>query len=201
MATASSAGYRPAEAAHLLGVPPSTLRLYSVRFASLLSPSAAQPVERGGGRPGYRIYTARDLDVLRDGKSLLERGLTYDEALEELSERWRPVPRRLRQPERSPRDEEENEPEAPEAAAVSAAVAASGPLSVVGAPAVGWPAREEEWRTLVGSLLRGLNSAQTLAEEWRRISEERAEEIAALREQLRIAEEEARKPWWRRLFG
>ncbi len=188
-------GYKPAEAANALGVPASTLRLYSVRFGSLLSATAARPVERAGGKPGFRVYTEQDLAVLREGKALLERGLTYEEALQQLKRRWRP--RVLR------RQEAAAEPtlagEAPEA--VTAEPTPLEPSGASAATSAAHGEREATWGALVAHLMASLNSAQALAEEWRRIVEERNAELATLRERLRDAEERARAPWWRRLFG
>jgi hypothetical protein len=63
------------------------------------------------------------------------------------------------------------------------------------------PEREVAWTALVGSLINSMNSAQALAEEWRRLVEDRNAELATLRRRLREAEEAARRPWWQRLFG
>lgn len=206
----SSEGYRPAEAAASLGIPASTLRLYSVRFARLLSESAAAPVERGGGKPGYRLYSERDLALLREGKDLLAKGLTYDEALRELRRRW--APRTLRSARvAAPREREEptavaeagEGAEAPRPAVESAPQPARGegglpaPAMVDEAGAV----RGAEWALLTSNLLASLGSAQAVAEEWRRIVEERNAEIANLREQIERLAEERRRPWWRLLFG
>lgn len=193
-------GHRPAEAATVLGVPPSTLRLYSVRFAPLLSDAAARPVERGGGRPGFRLYSERDLAVLREGKVLLERGLTYEEALAELRRRWRPRAvgriggRVAPLPEASAVGEEGGEGPVAEGPAAPRAATPT-------VPSAADVEREKAWSALVANLLGTLASAQAVAEEWRRIVEERNAEMAVLRERLRQAEERARRPWWRRLLG
>jgi len=195
-------GSRPAEAAITLGVPASTLRLYSVRFASLLSEGAAHPIERAGGRPGFRIYMEQDLALLREGKKLLEQGLTYDEALAELRRRYRP--RLVRPQERPTRGseqiarEEEAAP-APPSGTPAPQVAPEQVAPREAAPRE--PERESAWLGLTGQLLASLTSAQAVAEEWRRIVEERNAEIAVLRERLRAAEERAGRSWWRRLFG
>lgn len=76
---------RPAEVATRIGLAPSTLRLYSVRFAALLSPGAANPPPSADGRPGHRTYTRADVAVLQRAKALLDDGLTYDEALAALA--------------------------------------------------------------------------------------------------------------------
>lgn len=190
-------GYRPAEAAAALGVPASTLRLYSVRFSTLLSEEAANPTERAGGRPGFRLYSEQDLAVLREGKALLEKGSTYDEALRELRRRWRPrlvrpvdaVPLSTGQPVAHP-TEMQDEP----------APRHRGPVGLVASTRIE-AERDEVWKALVSGLVNNLSSAQALAEEWRRLVEDRNAEIATLRRRLREAEEAARVSWWRRLFG
>jgi DNA-binding transcriptional MerR regulator len=184
-------GYRPADAAAVVGVPASTLRLYSVRFAPLLSESAAHPVGAGGGRPGARVYSEHDVAILKDGKRLLEQGRTYEEALRELRRRW--APRAIRRAEPAVVQSEEKAASLPEEAE-----AAQGAPTLAAEPTA--PARDEAWSAIVRNLIASLGSAQAVGEEWRRIVEERNAEIAALREQLRLAEERGR-PWWRRLFG
>jgi DNA-binding transcriptional MerR regulator len=69
---------RPGEAASAIGVKPSTLRVYVQRFAELLSEDAS------GDRPGYRFYSARDVELLRHAKDLLGRGFTYERTIAEL---------------------------------------------------------------------------------------------------------------------
>ncbi|MHB1005868.1 MAG: MerR family transcriptional regulator [Chloroflexota bacterium] len=184
-------GFRPAEAAASLGVPASTLRLYSVRFGAVLSEAAARPVERAGGKPGFRLYTEQDLAVLREGKALLERGLTYDDALAELRRHWRPrVVRRLESVPRSqPEVDTPGEPSAPTAAP-----------AVVPMPAVD-TSREAAWSGLVAHLMASLTASQALADEWRRLVEDRNVEIASLRERVEELETRRRVSWWRRLFG
>lgn len=75
---------RPAEVCRRLGMPPSTLRIYSTKFAEVLSESAARPAVGGEGKVGYRLYTERDLVVLKKAKELLAQGLTYEQVLAEL---------------------------------------------------------------------------------------------------------------------
>lgn len=70
--------YRAGEVSQRLGVPPSTLRLYSVRFAAWLSEGAAAP-GGAGGRRGHRSYTEEDVALLARVKALLARGRTVAE--------------------------------------------------------------------------------------------------------------------------
>lgn len=66
---------RPGEAADAIGIKPSTLRVYAQRFAPILSEDAsAEP----------RLYSARDVELLRRARQLVARGLTYERALADL---------------------------------------------------------------------------------------------------------------------
>lgn len=76
--------FRPAEAAAKMGIPASTLRVYSTRFAEILAEMASSPPLSPEGRPGHRLYTLRDLALLERAKSLLAKGMTYEQALAEL---------------------------------------------------------------------------------------------------------------------
>src|SRR5512146_1218505 len=75
---------RPAEAAARLGIAANTLRVYSVRFASLLGEPAARPSAGAGGRPGHRLYSEGDLAVLARAHALVRGGATYEQALDRL---------------------------------------------------------------------------------------------------------------------
>lgn len=68
---ASLVAYRPKVAAQLVGIGPSTLRVYSHMFGDLLSEAA---------RPGLsqRRYEVRDIEVLKRARALLDGGLTFD---------------------------------------------------------------------------------------------------------------------------
>lgn len=81
----------PGEAARRLGIAGSTLRIYSVKLAELLSEGAGRPSGGASGRPGVRMYTLGDLRVLESAKELLGRGLTYEQVAEELRPRPRPA--------------------------------------------------------------------------------------------------------------
>ena len=71
--------FRPGEAGQLIGVQPSTLRIYAQRFGELLGSDAA-----GTERVGYRFYTQADIDLLRRARELLARGFTYERTIAEL---------------------------------------------------------------------------------------------------------------------
>lgn len=74
---------RPAEVAQTLGIPASTLRRWSRRFASFLSPEA-NGAARGDHARGHRRYTQADLDVLTRCKALLSEGSTLNEVAQHL---------------------------------------------------------------------------------------------------------------------
>ena len=74
----------PGETAKQLGIAPSTLRIYSVKLAEVLSAEAGRPQAGPGGRPGVRRYSADDLRRLARAKDLLARGLTYEQVAREL---------------------------------------------------------------------------------------------------------------------
>ena len=74
---------RPAEVAQTLGIPASTLRRWSRRFAAFLSPEA-NGVARGDHARGHRRYTQADLVVLARCKALLSEGSTLNEVSQHL---------------------------------------------------------------------------------------------------------------------
>ena len=80
---------RPADAARQLGIPASTLRRWSRRFAPFLSPEANAAVKENGAR-GHRRYTPHDLEVLARCKTLLSQGYTFEQAASELEADFRP---------------------------------------------------------------------------------------------------------------
>lgn len=85
--------YRPGEASRMVCIKPSTLRVYVQRFAELLSDEATAV-----DRPGYRLFTDSDINVLRQARELLDRGFTYERAMAHLR-----GPRPTRQPAAAPR--------------------------------------------------------------------------------------------------
>jgi len=70
--------YRPGEAASRLGIPPSTLRLYSARFADLLSSAAGGGAQGDTAEGRHRRYTPEDLAVLAEIRRLLAAGLSSE---------------------------------------------------------------------------------------------------------------------------
>src|SRR5688500_12831514 len=87
--------YRPGEAGRMVGIKPSTLRVYVQRFGDLLSDEATAEE-----RPGYRLYTDQDASLLRQAKELLDRGFTYERAATQLRGQRpaRPAPPARRSP-------------------------------------------------------------------------------------------------------
>ena len=80
---------RPADAARRLGIPASTLRRWSRRFAPFLSPEANAAVRENGAR-GHRRYTPQDMAVLARCKVLLSQGHTFEQAARELETTFQP---------------------------------------------------------------------------------------------------------------
>lgn len=74
------------EACRTLSLPASTLRAYSARLAPILSPWAGRPPVLEEGRFRRRMYTQRDLAILAGAKDLLDKGLTFQQVLEQLGE-------------------------------------------------------------------------------------------------------------------
>jgi DNA-binding transcriptional MerR regulator len=75
----------PAEVARRLDIAPSTLRLYSGRFAEFLSDQAARPRPMGPNRPGYRRYSAADVALLARAKERLSQGMSYEQVADALA--------------------------------------------------------------------------------------------------------------------
>ncbi len=74
---------RPKDITDQLGISPASLRFWSNAFAPVLSPGAqASRTEHGGN--AQRRYTDEDLAILRQAKTLLDGGSTFELALEQL---------------------------------------------------------------------------------------------------------------------
>ncbi|HEY80491.1 MAG TPA: MerR family transcriptional regulator, partial [Caldilineae bacterium] len=80
---------RPAETAQRLGIPASTLRRWSRRFAAFLSPQANGALGADGAR-GHRRYTPDDLMVLARCKALLSQGFTFEQVAQRLESDFEP---------------------------------------------------------------------------------------------------------------
>src|SRR5439155_26759498 len=159
--------YRPGEAASRLGVPISTLRLWSARFGGLLSDHGSGRARSRDGRPGHRVYTASDLGTLMRGKDLLGRGLTYEEGERELS------------------------------AAVHGTAAGPGSAARAATDdGRAGQAGEREGKVgnaraeVAATLLGLLGTAESLAAAWQAIAEERSRELAECRQRVVELDEE-----------
>jgi DNA-binding transcriptional MerR regulator len=161
----------PGEAARRLGIAVSTLRIYSVKLADVLSAEAGRPASGPDGRPGVRRYRAADLEVLAQAKELLGRGLTYEQAAQELGARQA----------------------AGQGRAVGRARRARGVLASDLAILL------EPLKASLEQAVAGTAAWQALAEERRREGEALRARIETLEAEL--AAERRARPWWRRLLG
>jgi len=93
-----------------LGIPASTLRRWSRRFAPFLSPEANGAARENGSR-GHRRYTPQDLEVLARCKALLSEGRTFEQAAQELERAYQPSVQAVE----GEIEEDEAEPPTPEA--------------------------------------------------------------------------------------
>jgi len=87
--TTATSLLRPADAARQLGIPASTLRRWSRRFAAFLSPEANGAARENGFR-SHRRYTPEDLRVLARCKTLLSAGRTFEQVAAMLESDFRP---------------------------------------------------------------------------------------------------------------
>lgn len=87
--------YRPREIAAELGISPSTLRLWSTRFAPLLSDGARKD---DAGPTAQRRYDDADLQTLRRVQDLLKQGQTYSQVADALTPKQAPPNHQSPQP-------------------------------------------------------------------------------------------------------
>jgi hypothetical protein len=163
----------------------STLRVYSTKFAPLLSLSACQPVAAPGGRHSSRLYSSTDIAILSQAKELLSKGITYQQALEELL---------LSLPGASARTISPTSSTGAKSPQNTSVMMATSTEPVVKAAA----------NALVAA---SLAHCERLAQEWQSLAEERAKESLQLRERIRELEDEIfqteprRNGWLARLFA
>lgn len=74
---------RPKDITDQLGISSASLRFWSNAFAEVLSPGAQASKTESGGN-AQRRYTDEDLAMLRQAKTLLDGGSTFELALEQL---------------------------------------------------------------------------------------------------------------------
>ncbi|MHB8991711.1 MAG: MerR family transcriptional regulator [Chloroflexota bacterium] len=180
--------YRPQEVADKLGISPSTLRLWSNRFASALSDQARKIAPGGAGTAAQRRYRDEDLETLIKAKELLSQGLTYEE-----------TKRRLRQA-ADPRPADPQPPESPPAPALNAqdmdAFLASLRETL--------EAKDKTIAALKESLafldvyLRTVLQEREDARTRERLLQR---EVAELRASVQEMDQEVERPWWRRLLA
>lgn len=75
---------KPQDVARDLGISPSTLRLWSSRFADLLGDQARKLSADGTASTAQRRYTDADVAMFMQAKDLLAQGLTYDDVRQRL---------------------------------------------------------------------------------------------------------------------
>jgi DNA-binding transcriptional MerR regulator len=176
---------KPRETGRRLRMPASTLRVYSTKFAPLLSPSASQPVDAPGGNPISRLYSSTDVAILSQAKELLSQGMTYKQTLEEL---FLSLP------------------------GSRARTSTPTPSTAVECPQDARLVSATQLEAILKAAMNNLVDAsvarsQRLAQEWQSLAEERASESLRLQERLRELEEALREGqsrhfgWLARLFA
>ena len=167
----------PAEAASGLQLPPSTLRLYSVKFATLLS-DHARPKHRTPGRPGRRRYTADDLAILARARDLVRSGRGFNEAIVEMGG--------------TPPEEEsavDKRPDVTHPGADSPDAGADQRLA---------PKPNDQ------TIVVPTQAIAAATEGWRELATEKGKEIDRLLlqiDRLELELREMRRPWWQRIFS
>ncbi|MDA8188793.1 MAG: MerR family transcriptional regulator [Dehalococcoidales bacterium] len=171
---------KPAEVCEKLAMPPSTLRVYSTRFADVLSETARKPPVGPDGRVGHRLYNGRDLVVLTKAKELLAQGLTYEQVLAEL---------RLTVPGAKARGR---------VAGPAEVASAAGP-AVEGVETFG-----AALRLAVGAADKAVDTLKSVADRQAREIDElraRVSDIEKRLKELEQAGEKEQRGFWQRLFG
>ena len=184
----SKSTYRPKQVADQLGISPATLRLWSNKFQSLLSP-AAQRSTTETGTSAQRRYSDQDVRFFTRAKQLLGEGKTYEETLTILTEEGVPDPQILT---------ETAPPEEPAQETSSALVVESQFQMAMLSLREALSAKDETIEAL----------QQTVSANERHVGDLRAENDR-LREQLKERKEDTAElpataeqtPWWKRLLG
>ncbi|MHB0871753.1 MAG: MerR family transcriptional regulator [Chloroflexota bacterium] len=180
--------YRPQDIAAKLGIAPSTLRLWSARFAGELSDAARKSPAGALGPAAQRRYTPEDLHVLFQIKGLLGQGNSYPEA------------KRLLQA-LPPPSCQQSTSAAPEHIGVSAQASSAQALAPL-QEALG--ARDRTIAALRESL-QFMDAYLQAARQEREEAREHAEELEKELEEVRcVAEarfEKLCRPWWKQLLG
>lgn len=154
---------RPSAVAQRLQMPASTLRVYSTKFAPLLSPSASEPPASSDGRRGSRLYSSTDISIISRAKELLAKGMTYEQVLNEL---------RLSIPGARQRTVSMQQPNG-----------ASRPDGQI-------PITAHQIEALVSGIVAASTAnLERMVQAWQALAEERAKEILQLRNRVRELEE------------
>ena len=166
--------FSPSDAASGLHVPASTLRLYSVKFSTLLS-DYAQPRDPRSGRRGRRRYTADDLEVLARARDLVRSGRSFKEAI--IAMGGTPV-------EEDSAGRHKDRADSPTGAST--------------------PAENRSAATNEQAIQATKQVLDSATEGWRALAAQKGEEIDRLRREVQTLEwelREIRRPWWQRLFS
>ncbi len=157
---------KPSAAAQRLQMPASTLRVYSTKFASLLSPAASDPPTTADGKRGSRLYSSTDIAVLARAKEQLAKGMTYEQVLQDL---------RMSIPGARQRAVHQTAPDA--------TAHPNGPAGMT----------QAQLEAMVsGMIAASVANTERMMQAWQSLAEERAKEIVQLRARIRELEEERR---------
>lgn len=189
----SDSTFRPKQVADQLGISPATLRLWSNKFESLLSP-AAQRATTESGTSAQRRYSDQDVRYFTRAKQLLGDGKTYEETLSILTEEGLPDPTILSE---SADEEPDSDSDNTEETSNALALSSSAQMAILSM---------REALSAKDETIEALRS--TISANERHVDDLRAEN-ERLREQLQQWEEEALalpetvddRPWWKQLLG
>lgn len=189
----SESTYRPKQVADQLGISPATLRLWSNKFESLLSP-AAQRATTETGTSAQRRYSDQDVRFFTRAKQLLGEGKTYEETLTILTEEGVPDPSILSEPTDAEPDSDSDNTDGTSNALALSSQAQMAILSM------------REALSAKDETIEALRS--TISANERHVEDLRAEN-ERLREQIKEWEEETLalpeptepQPWWKRILG
>ena len=184
--------YRPKAVADQLGISPATLRLWSNKFESLLSP-AAQRATTETGTSAQRRYNDHDVRFFTRAKQLLGDGKTYEETLTILTDEGVPDPEILAG---TPKDEGDTDNGNEEHS--NALVVNSQATMAILAMREALSAKDETIEALRSTVSANERHAEDLRAENERLREQlhQWEEDA-----LALPESTGQQPWWKRILG
>ena len=184
--------HRPKQVADQLGISPATLRLWSNKFESLLSP-AAQRATTETGTSAQRRYSDQDVRFFTRAKQLLGEGKTYEETLTILTQEGLPDPDILADtPDDATGNDSDNEEPTNAIALTSQAHMA------ILAMREALSAKDETIEALRSTVSANERHAEDLRAENERLREQlhQWEEDA-----LALPESTDQQPWWKRVLG